>query len=327
MAVLANMSYKDTRWTYLGLVPTVFQDLLLSAGIPTGVLSSALKNHTTRTLAWLNTAWIKHNATLIMEGDARRDANLARKEARLLAAPAPTPDPNAKPVDVQCYGPPPAATHRRFTGHRILTPALVSDAVPDARPSAIKSKPKLPRPDGGIHASVAPPHVLMSNNAGYKISNHTDAGAQVASFGIDYRIHQHMLPHLTRLWQGGYDASLSGHLWPLTAPLEAASPVCALCLTPRSSPAVCDKMVVWHKWGSATKVCKRCNHNFVQQSDWRFFTVIHVCAAAYLIHLGGFPMDKSFKAVNTSREARTSAYPTALEGPLNHLLGELYDEF
>ena len=38
-------------------------------------------------------------------------------------------------------------------------------------------------------------------------------------------------------------------------------------------------------------------------------------------------MDKSFKAVNTSREARTSAYPTALEGPLNHLLGELYDEF
>ena len=327
MAVLANMSYKDTRWTYLGLVPTVFQDLLLSAGIPTGVLSSALKNHTTRTLAWLNTAWIKHNATLIMEGDARRDANLARKEARLLAAPAPTPDPNAKPVDVQCYGPPPAATHRRFTGHRILTPALVSDAVPDARPSAIKSKPKLPRPDGGIHASVAPPHVLMSNNAGYKISNHTDAGAQVASFGIDYRIRQHMLPHLTRLWQGGYDASLSGRLWPLTAPIEAASPVCALCLTPRRSSAVCDKMVVWHKWGSATKVCKRCNHNFVQQSDWRFFTVIHVCAAAYLIHLGGFPMDKSFKAVNTSREARTSAYPTILEGPLNHLLGELYDEF
>ena len=38
-------------------------------------------------------------------------------------------------------------------------------------------------------------------------------------------------------------------------------------------------------------------------------------------------MDKSFKAVNTSREARTSAFPTILEGPLNHLLGELYDEF
>jgi hypothetical protein len=327
MAELAALTFKETRWTLLGLVPTAFQDLLLSAGVPTGVLSAALKNHTVRTLAWLNIAWISHTATLITEGDARLLANIARKEARLATNPLASSNPFSKPVEIQCYGPPPGKTHRRFAGHRILTPALISDALPQARSNSLNSKPKLPRPLGGIHASAAPPHVLMSNNAGYKISKLSDSGKQAKVYGIDQRIRRHMTPHLNRLWQGGHDPTIPERLWPLTALADIIPNSCVICLTPRTTNAVCDKLVVWHKWGPTTMICKRCNMNYAQQSDWRFLTVIHVCAAAFLIQLGGFPMDANFKSVRNTREARSSTFPTSLEGSLNHLLGPLYDDY
>ncbi|MBV5298837.1 MAG: hypothetical protein JZU64_12085, partial [Rhodoferax sp.] len=126
--------------------------------------------------------------------------------------------------------------------------------------------------------------------------------------------------------------------------------MCAICLERRTSP-LSNSFHTWHAWSYAAHLCDKCHRNLAQQSDWRFFTVMHVAAAAHVIENAGFSMrpkfdpaenpsrdpssiawnqpllDQGFSAApGSGKKARTSTFPQYLCPQLNDHIVKLYDD-